>query len=92
MEGPEWDCKVQRRKMRSRDTEARDVGDTSKLQGQHMVAGSRDSQGQGKSSDTVAHITVHVFRLFFLLGPTYPLLEPRVSAQPVRTLLWGFSS
>ena len=31
--------------MRSRDTEARDVDNTSKLQGQHMVAGSRDSQG-----------------------------------------------
>lgn len=45
VEGPEWDCKVQRRKMRSRDTEARDIDNTSKLQGQHMVAGSRGSQG-----------------------------------------------
>ena len=31
--------------MRSRDTEARDIDNTSKLQGQHMVAGSRGSQG-----------------------------------------------
>lgn len=31
--------------MRSKDTEARGVDNTSKLQGQHMVAGSRGSQG-----------------------------------------------